>query len=158
MWGGHYGPDDHKQLYSLYKIMARATKILDFVPFYVWMVTGKLFLDFFFWKFEKMKKKIWQLWLQRVPLWKKSWKFQKMYFVFKNFVFIFWIYILHILNFHLIYIQPWPLAYKRLLNKPYVNEVNLTGQKPPLKYCRHLEIQYPVKKRVDLLMLKILGL
>ena len=37
--------------------MARATKILDFVPFYVWMVTEKLFLDLFFWKFEKMKKK-----------------------------------------------------------------------------------------------------
>ena len=30
-------------------------------------------------------------------------------------------------------IQPWPLAYKRLLNKPYVNEVTLTRQNPPLK-------------------------
>ena len=49
-------------------------------------------------------KKNWQLWLQRAPLWKKSWKFQKMYFVFKNFVFIFWIYILHMLSFHLRYI------------------------------------------------------
>ena len=56
--GGHNGPDDHKQLYSLYKIMARATKILDFVPFYFWMFTGELFLDFFFWNFEKIKKKI----------------------------------------------------------------------------------------------------
>ena len=55
-------------------------------------------------------------------------------------------------------IQPLPLAYKRLLNKPYVNEVNLTGQKSPLKYCQQLEIQYSVRKRVDLLMLKILSL
>ena len=31
------------------------------------------------------------------------------------------------------YIQPWPLAIKRLLNNLYVNEVNLTGQNPPLK-------------------------
>ena len=44
-------------------------------------------------------------------------------------------------------IQPWPLAYKRLLNKPYVNEVNLTGQKPPLKYCQDIEIQYAVRKK-----------
>ena len=74
VWGGHYGPDDHKQLYSLYKVMARATKILDFVPFYVWMVTGKLFLDFF--------KKIDSCDFKGSPL-KKSWKFQKMYFLFK---------------------------------------------------------------------------
>ena len=32
-------------------------------------------------------------------------------------------------------IQPWPLAIKRLLNKPYENEVTLTGQNPPLKKC-----------------------
>ena len=25
--------------------------------------------------------------------------------------------------------------YKRLLNKPYVNEVTLRGQNPPLKFC-----------------------
>ena len=48
--------------------------------------------------------------------------------------------------------------YKRLLHKPYVNEVHLTGQNPPLNCCQHLEIQYTVRKRVDLLMLKILGL
>ena len=44
-------------------------------------------------------------------------------------------------------LQPWPLGYKRLLNKPYVNEVNLTGQKPPLKYCQYLEIQCAVRKK-----------
>ena len=32
-------------------------------------------------------------------------------------------------------IQPWPLAYKWLLNKPYANEVTLTRQNPPLKCC-----------------------
>ena len=49
-------------------------------------------------------------------------------------------------------------AFTRLLNKPYENEVTLTGQNPPLKCCQHIEIQYTVRKRVDLLMLKILGL
>ena len=29
--------------------------------------------------------------------------------------------------------------YKRLLHKPYVNEVYLTGWNSPLKYCQHLE-------------------
>ena len=37
--------------------------------------------------------------------------------------------------FGLVFIQPWPLAYKRLLSKPYVNEVALTRQNPPLKGC-----------------------
>ena len=36
-------------------------------------------------------------------------------------------------------IQLWPLAMVRLLNKPYVNEVTLRGQKPPLKCCQPLE-------------------
>ena len=57
-----------------------------------------------------------------------------------------------------LHIQLSKSAYKRLLHKPYVNEVYLTGQNPPLKCCQHLEIQYTVRKRVDLLMLKILGL
>ena len=58
----------------------------------------------------------------------------------------------------LILIQPLNFAYKQLLDKPYENEVTLTGQNPPLKCCQQLEIQYTVRKRVDLLMLKILGL
>ena len=45
-----------------------------------------------------------------------------------------------------------------LLNTPYENEVTLTGQNPPLRCYQHLEIQYTVRKRVDLLMLKILDL
>ena len=36
-------------------------------------------------------------------------------------------------------IQPWPLAIKRLLNNPYVNDVNLTKQNPLLNYRQHLE-------------------
>ena len=31
-------------------------------------------------------------------------------------------------------------ACKRLLNKPYENEVALIGQNPSLKYCKHLEL------------------
>ena len=50
------------------------------------------------------------------------------------------------------------IAYTRLLNKPFENEIALTGQNPPLKCCQHLEIQYTLRKRVDLLMLKILDL
>ena len=56
------------------------------------------------------------------------------------------------------HIQLPTFTFTRLLNKPYENKVTLTGQNPPLKYCQHLEIQYTVRKRVDLLMLKILGL
>ena len=39
-------------------------------------------------------------------------------------------------------------------NKPYENEVTLTGQNTPLKCCQHLHIQYTVRKRSDLFMLK----
>ena len=37
--------------------------------------------------------------------------------------------------------------YKRLLHKPYVNEVYLTGQNPNSKCCQYLEIQYTVRKK-----------
>ena len=37
------------------------------------------------------------------------------------------------------YLQPWPLAIKRLLDNPYENEVTLTRQKPPSKCCQHFE-------------------
>ena len=50
----------------------------------------------------------------------------------------------------MIYTQTWSNDYKRLLNKPYENEVTLTGQNPPLKCCQHLEIQYTMRKKVDL--------
>ena len=36
-------------------------------------------------------------------------------------------------------LQPWPLAFRRLLNNPYVNEVYLTRQNPHLKCCQHLK-------------------
>ena len=41
---------------------------------------------------------------------------------------------------YFIYIQPLNFAYIRLLNKPYENEVTLTGQNPPLKCCQPLEL------------------
>ena len=37
-------------------------------------------------------------------------------------------------------IQSRAKVYMQLLNKPYVKEVTLTGQSPPLKYCQPLEI------------------
>ena len=36
-------------------------------------------------------------------------------------------------------IQPLNFAYKRLLNKPYENEVTLTRQNSPSKCCQHFE-------------------
>ena len=36
-------------------------------------------------------------------------------------------------------VQLWPIAMVQLLNKPYENEVILTMQKLPLKYCWPLE-------------------
>ena len=36
-------------------------------------------------------------------------------------------------------IQSWTFAYIGLLNKPYWNEVILTGQNLPLKFCQHLK-------------------
>ena len=56
------------------------------------------------------------------------------------------------------YIQSLNFAYKQLLNKPYENEVNLTGQNPPLQFCLPLELFSPLKKGLDLLILKIWGL
>ena len=46
--GGHYGPDDYEKLWGFYRIRARPPKIIDFDPFYVWMVP---FLNFKFWPF-----------------------------------------------------------------------------------------------------------
>ena len=40
-------------------------------------------------------------------------------------------------------------AYKRLLNKPYENEVTLNGQNPPLKCCQPLELLTQLKKSLD---------
>ena len=42
-------------------------------------------------------------------------------------------YIINTQNTYLI--QLLTFAYLRLINKPYENEVTLTGQNPPLKYC-----------------------
>ena len=45
-----------------------------------------------------------------------------------------------------------------LLNKPYENEVNLTGQNPPLKCCQPLEFLTNFKMGLDCFLLKICGL
>ena len=44
-------------------------------------------------------------------------------------------------------IQLPPFTFTRLLDSPYENEVTLSGQNPPLKYCQYLEIQYTVRKK-----------
>ena len=46
-------------------------------------------------------------------------------------------------------IQLLNFAYKRLLNKPYENEVTLTRQNPPLKYYQPLELFTQFKKGSD---------
>ena len=56
------------------------------------------------------------------------------------------------------YLQLLNFAYKRLLKKPYENEVTLIRQNPPLKCCQHLETCHTLKKGLDLSMLKILSL
>ena len=48
------------------------------------------------------------------------------------------------------YVQPWPLAIKRLLDKPYENEVSLTDQNPPLKSYQPFKLLTQLKKSLDL--------
>ena len=48
--------------------------------------------------------------------------------------------------------------YIRLLNKPYVNEVTLRRQKPPLKCCQPLDFQCAFLKGLDVSILKIWSL
>ena len=56
------------------------------------------------------------------------------------------------------YVQPRTLAYKRLLNKPYENEVTLTRQNLCLKCCQPLEILTHFITGLDLLMIEIWSL
>ena len=49
-----------------------------------------------------------------------------------------------------IYLQLWTFAIIRLLNKPYENEVTLTGQNAPLKCCKLLGLLTQLKKEIDL--------
>ena len=48
------------------------------------------------------------------------------------------------------YIQSWTFAYIRLLNKPYENEVILTGQNLPLKCDQFLELLTHLRRGIDL--------
>ena len=47
---------------------------------------------------------------------------------------------------------------EQLLNKLYVNEVTLRGQKPPLKCCYPLDFSYIFTKSLYLLLMKIWGM
>ena len=107
---GHNGPGDWKIVCPIHKIRARPIKILDFVPFYVWMVLENSFLEFVFETFVKLKKKIL---IEGSPLWKKNWRYQKIFFFQKNKTFSFWIFIVHILSFLLRYIT---LVYVKFSN------------------------------------------
>ena len=52
-------------------------------------------------------------------------------------------------------IQVWTFAYVRLLNKPYENQVTLTGQNPPLRCCQPFEILAHFITGLDLFILEI---
>ena len=54
--------------------------------------------------------------------------------------------------------QSWTFAYIGLINKPYGNEVTLTGQNQPLEYCQTLEILNHFIKGLDLFILEKWGL
>ena len=79
--GGHYGSDDHKQPCCVYMERARTTKILDFVPVYVWMVPEKSFLEFVLEIFEK-----WNFFLTFSI---SNWKYKKKFFWKKIMFFLF---------------------------------------------------------------------
>ena len=55
------------------------------------------------------------------------------------------------------YMQSWTFDYIWLLNQPYENEVTMTWQNPPLKYCQPLEILTHYKKGLDLSKNEIWG-
>ena len=54
-------------------------------------------------------------------------------------------------------IQLWHLDCKRLLNKPYENEVTLRGHNIPLKYYQPFKIFTQFNKCIDFFLLKIWG-
>ena len=47
-------------------------------------------------------------------------------------------------------LEPRNFVYMRLINKPYENEVTLTGQNQPLKCCQPLELFTQLKRSLDL--------
>ena len=61
-------------------------------------------------------------------------------------------------NFRFIYSYETSLKYIRLLDKPYVNEITLRGQKPPLQCGQPLDFLCAILKDLDLLTLRIQGL
>ena len=107
---GHNGPGDWNTVCPIHKIRARPIKILDFVPFYVWMVLENSFLEFVFEIFVNLKKEIL---IEGSPLRKKIEDIQKKNFSQRNQTFSFWICIIHILSFILRYIT---LVYVKFSN------------------------------------------
>ena len=79
---GHNGPGNWNKVCHIHNIRARSIKILDFVPFYVWMVLENSFLEFVFEIFCKIEK---QNLIEGSPLWKKDWGYQKTFFFKQNF-------------------------------------------------------------------------
>ena len=57
---GHNGPGDWHKVCPIHKIRATPIKIIDFVPFYVWMVLENSFLEFVFEIFVKLKENWWK--------------------------------------------------------------------------------------------------
>ena len=101
---GHNGPGDWNKVCHIHNIRHRSIKILDFVPFYNWMVLENSFLEFVFEIFCKTEK---QFFDRRVPPLDKNWGYEKIFFFSqKNKSFSFWICILHILSFILRYTTP----------------------------------------------------
>ena len=66
---GHNDPGHWHKVCHIHIIKARSIKILDFVPFYVWIVPKNSFLEFVFEIFCKTEKKFL---IEGSPLWKKN--------------------------------------------------------------------------------------
>ena len=132
--GGPFGPEQPKTVWHFHSFMAGVTKIHDFVYFSTCLVPVKLFLKKKLRNLEKLNKIFSLFWHQRVLSFGKKLKKIKIYYFFaKIHTFFTWIWIVHVPIF--------PLRYNEEQTKrpirtfPYVNEVTLRGQNPPLKCC-----------------------
>ena len=115
---GHYGPGHHKLTCHLHRYWWNCTKILDLVPFSVWMVPEKSLMEFIFEIFEKSLKKLFDsLDIRGSPPCKKKIKsVQKHFFYQKIILSSFWISSVHVLSFCLRYMT---LMYLKVSNFDY---------------------------------------
>ena len=123
------------QTFLLVKLVLWVHSLKDFFPFWVCLSTERKCVGGNIWV-------IWHVWNKSIKIYRWNWFYDKF-------------------NKELqpqCLIQPWNFAYIWVLNKPYENEVTLTEQNPRSKCCQHLETWHSLKKCLDLLMLKILGL